>query len=240
MKNRVLRAGDIGRDVKLLQKHLGKLIIDGIFGIKTKTRVNEFQAKNVDALGLPLIVDGIVGPLTWYALARINELSEPNIMLDAVVEFAESQVGVLEDPPGSNRGPMVDQYIRSVGLDPNDNHPWCGAFTYWCFEQAAKKINVPNPCKRTARVLSHKPNILPKSAIADPSLLKPGCIFLIKTSGNTGHMGIITAQHGGILETIEGNTNRGGGREGIGVFRREGRNVWNINLGFIDYTKGVA
>jgi hypothetical protein len=37
------------------------------------------------------------------------------------------------------------------------------------------------------------------------------------------------------LTTIEGNTNEKGGREGIGVFRRTGRMVANINRGFILY-----
>jgi len=39
----------------------------------------------------------------------------------------------------------------------------------------------------------------------------------------------------GKLVTIEGNTNDGGSREGVGVFRRSGRRIRDINLGFIDY-----
>ena len=34
---------------------------------------------------------------------------------------------------------------------------------------------------------------------------------------------------------IEGNTNVAGSREGIGVFRRNGRKVLSIDKGFIDY-----
>jgi hypothetical protein len=40
--------------------------------------------------------------------------------------------------------------------------------------------------------------------------------------------------------TIEGNTNEGGGREGIGVFRRNRRKVRGINKGFIDYSRGAG
>jgi hypothetical protein len=35
--------------------------------------------------------------------------------------------------------------------------------------------------------------------------------------------------------TIEGNTNDGGSREGIGVFKRDTRLISGINRGFIDY-----
>jgi len=41
--------------------------------------------------------------------------------------------------------------------------------------------------------------------------------------------------HGNVLETIEGNTNDSGSRNGIGVFRRTGRTVASINRGYIDY-----
>ena len=41
---------------------------------------------------------------------------------------------------------------------------------------------------------------------------------------------------GGKLVTIEGNTNDGGSREGIGVFRRDKRKIGDINVGFLDYS----
>ena len=43
---------------------------------------------------------------------------------------------------------------------------------------------------------------------------------------------------GNRLETIEGNTNDGGSREGIGVFRRTGRTIDSINRGFIGFDAG--
>ena len=38
------------------------------------------------------------------------------------------------------------------------------------------------------------------------------------------------------MQTIEGNTNEAGGREGIGVFRRSGRRIRDVNVGFLDYS----
>jgi hypothetical protein len=63
----MLRRGAEGRDVLELQKRLRKLgykvAANGIFGWETLTRVKEFQA------GKGLAADGVVGPITWRALA---------------------------------------------------------------------------------------------------------------------------------------------------------------------------
>ena len=59
---KTLKKGSRGEEVKTLQTMLGGLVVDGIFGSKTKAAVEAFQAAN------GLKVDGIVGPLTWAAL----------------------------------------------------------------------------------------------------------------------------------------------------------------------------
>lgn len=71
----------------------------------------------------------------------------------------------------------------------------------------------------------------------NPALIKPGHIFVIDTgpAGGAGHTGLVERVIGGKLVTIEGNTNEGGSREGIGVFRRTQRTIASINKGFIDY-----
>ena len=57
-----LRQGDKGQQVKALQKLIGGLTVDGIFGAKTKAAVQSYQKK------YKLAVDGIVGPKTWGKL----------------------------------------------------------------------------------------------------------------------------------------------------------------------------
>jgi hypothetical protein len=78
--------------------------------------------------------------------------------------------------------------------------------------------------------------ILPAEAQAQPSLVVPGTLFLIRTSGTKGHIGIIEEVRGNQLTTVEGNTNDGGSREGIGVYRRTSRMTSQINLGFVFYS----
>ncbi len=69
-----LRFGSTGPAVADLQKALNvavsllpKLKVDGIFGPKTHARVKEFQSSG------HLALDGVVGPLTWAALAPLVE-----------------------------------------------------------------------------------------------------------------------------------------------------------------------
>ena len=58
-----LRRGDMGAHVMNLQRLLGGLVVDGQFGIVTEQAVRRFQQSK------GLKVDGIVGPVTWAALA---------------------------------------------------------------------------------------------------------------------------------------------------------------------------
>jgi peptidoglycan hydrolase-like protein with peptidoglycan-binding domain len=58
----LLMEGSEGRQVELLQKALGKIKVDGVFGPETETAVEQFQE------GKGLSVDGVVGPQTSAAL----------------------------------------------------------------------------------------------------------------------------------------------------------------------------
>lgn len=240
--------------VRAVQRRLneigcGPIPVSGTFDGQTKAAVQLFQARSVDARGQALKIDGVIGPLTWATLFGSQSLpSIATIPLSPLVErtlgIAAAEVGVMEVPPGSNRGPRVDEYLESVGLDPSeDSYPWCAAFVYWSFQKASSQLGDENPCVRTAGVLDHwnkagqagATRLSPKAVIDDFSLLKPGLIFVIDTGGGKGHMGIVEDFRDDRLITIEGNTNLPGDREGVGVFRRTSRKLSDINKGFISY-----
>lgn len=234
---------------RLNQVGCGPIDENGIFNEQTKAAVQLFQARSVDSQGQSLKIDGVVGPLTWANLFGSQTLSSiATISVSPLVErtlgIAAAEVGVMEVPPGSNRGPRVDEYLESVGLDPSDDsYPWCAAFVYWSFEKASAQLGDENPCVRTAGVLDHwnkagqagATRFSPKAIIDDFSLLKPGLIFVISTGEGKGHMGIVEDFRDDRLVTIEGNTNLPGDREGVGVFRRTSRKLSDINKGFISY-----
>lgn len=252
---RVVQLGDADEAVLAIQRRLnqlgcGPIDEDGVFGSQTFAGVKLFQARFPDHDGQPLRVDGMVGAITWGALfgavaaGSATEASGP--LIQKVLEIAAARIGVMEDPPGSNRGPEVDAYLRGVGLDPTkDSYPWCAAFVHACFADAAQALGVANPCIRTAGVLDHWrrageagiQRITAAKAHMNEALVKPGQVFVIDTGdpGGAGHMGLVEAVVGGKLVTIEGNTNDGGSREGIGVFRRTGRRVRDVNVGFVEY-----
>lgn len=126
--------------------------------------------------------------------------------------------GVCEKPKNSNSGPEVDIYLRSVGL--GKGYPWCMAFVYWCVNTAAKELNLPNPLVKTAGVLKQwNETTLRKLTIRDKGI-KPGDIFIMEFSKGRGHTGFVEKVAGGMVYTIEGNTNDDGSREGYEVARR--------------------
>lgn len=151
------------------------------------------------------------------------------------LEVAASQVGVRE--LGRNRGPVVDEYIRAAGLDPETgSYPWCVAFLQFCVRRAAIDLGMQSPLPRTAGVHKLWQRTLDHYKVQRPST---GAIFLIDHGAGLGHAGFVEEIDGtGALITIEGNTSRDGGREGDGVWRRW-RKLDEVNLGFIDLSRPV-
>ena len=137
---------------------------------------------------------------------------------DGLVAEARRYLGVMEAPKNSNRGRDIDYWIHEVGLEPAGAYPWCAAFVSQVGRQAEGHRW---PCPRTAGVA-----ILAAWAATKANVLQTtpavGDLFLLwsPTLKRFAHVGIVTLVNGGQYETIEGNTNVSGGREGFGVFAR--------------------
>lgn len=129
-------------------------------------------------------------------------------MTNKVVDVACSQLGVEEEPHGSNRGPEVDQYLAAVGI--NFAAAWCAAFVVWCHQQAG--VNIP----KTGGVL----DLWNKAENNRVSTPEPGDVVIFDYGGGKGHTGIVESVNGHSITTIEGNTNDDGSREGYEVARR--------------------
>jgi hypothetical protein len=68
------------------------------------------------------------GPRYYEALAAKLGLTGRGV--DAALAYAKQHLGVSEDPPNSNSGPMIDDWWRLCGyVDPQ---PWCGCFVNAC------------------------------------------------------------------------------------------------------------
>lgn len=153
-------------------------------------------------------------------------------LAEAALAVARGQVGVRET--ARNRGPEVDAYIRSVGLDPaKGEHPWCCAFVFWCYVEAAKGLGVPNPLPRTASVHRLWERSPLRCRTAAPI---PGSIFVRDSGSGRGHVGFVVDAFppSGRIVTVEGNTDGSGSREGDGVYLRS-RWMRDVTMGYLDF-----
>jgi len=128
---------------------------------------------------------------------------------------AASLVGKEESPRGSNWGPFVESLLRRAGL--NTPAPWCAAFVSWCLLEAGAN----NKALWSHRAATYYLFDWGKKEKRDRAKPARGMIFVYNDAGG-GHTGFITKvkAFGLYLETIEGNTNDGGSREGYAVCRR--------------------
>lgn len=135
-------------------------------------------------------------------------------LAEKTLEIALTQVGFHEQPFGSNSGPEVDEYLRSVHLPPGN--PWCAAFVGWCFTEAVKVVGGP-PWFRPSggAIQQYFTNV--HLAIDSPG--DQPCIFIKEGSDHVhGHTGfVIRVRPDGLFDTVEGNSNSAGARNGDSV-----------------------
>ena len=214
----------------------GPITEDGVFGRTTKSAIKAYQNRVFYRFSDPLEMDGKVGLKTWKGLFEVRIVA-PSLLLSQVIDTARKEIGNGEDPPGSNSGPRVAAYLKSVGLAPG--YPWCAAFVFWCFQQACAGLLKPNPLVRTGACMQHWQRtkgvkITYEDAHENFQLIEPGAIFIIGRGFGRGHTGIVTGIDGREIHTIEGNTNAFHSANGGGVFELK-RLLLDINVGFIKY-----
>jgi hypothetical protein len=130
----------------------------------------------------------------------------------------EDFIGV-DEPDGDNRGPAVEWLLKGANLNPGE--PWCAAFVNRCAEIACAKKNVRSPLERVplqGYVQSYYQYAAEDGWLTtDPA---PGDLFLIwhRAKNRYAHMGVVAfAYSDGRFDTVEGNSNSVGSREGIEV-----------------------
>ena len=115
--------------------------------------------------------------------------------------IAKSQLGVTEQPPGSNDGPQISMY-RSAVAGSYAGAPWCAYFVSWCAAQAGA------PLGSTGQGLGSVAEITDwaKSTGRFTETPQPGDLILFGTE----HVGIVESVNpDGTLTTVEGNTSNG-------------------------------
>lgn len=135
---------------------------------------------------------------------------------DLVLRVAAATEGATESPPNSNAGPYVERLLRVTGLGAGQ--PWCAAYVADVGVSALRE-KWPLPKTAACRALG--------LFAAEKGILREtpevGDVFLLHypSLGRFAHTGFVTKVLSPTrIETIEGNTNDGGSRDGWGVFRR--------------------
>lgn len=166
----------------------------------------------------------------------------PNDIADNLLIIAYRQVGVKES--AYNAGAQVEEYQKAVDGKAS-GEPWCLAFVQWCVNQLCEIYQQKNPLFQTEACLILWNQTPAKYRLVDP---KRGAIPIWKHISNPaqGHTGISTTGQlsGGLkFNTIEGNTNNNGSRDGDGVYEKP-RSIYPTEtlqlVGFIDLPQMLA
>lgn len=148
--------------------------------------LREFQAAHTDWCGKPLVVDGVLGHKTRWALdiARLEPMRQEQVAR-ACSCVGKAEVG------GANRGELQDMLNRRAGVPLGS--PYCAAGASWA-------LSVPGaPEVRQASAMG-----LLRS-LRRVTLIQPGDVGGAPTSPTTGHVGVVIAQGPGVVWMVEFN-----------------------------------
>jgi len=154
--------------------------------------------------------------LSWLRsiwIAARAQVPEPapdlDRLIDQALRVATSNIGFGETD-ANNAG----QFIRAIG--GTDGMEWCALYVGYCYRRASELLEMPLPFNAYRRPGVPEPGAkaLTKAIGAagrlftDPTEARPGDVVCWErgTLGWQGHIGLVTGQEGGIIETLEGNT----------------------------------
>jgi hypothetical protein len=232
--------GATGRTARQVQEwvtiHGFGTAIDEEFGPATAGALKRFQDKR----GLP--VSGKVDQQTWEMLVApmkraFSALSPASDFSKTVLKVAQQHLA--EHPielGGANCGPWVRAYMSG---NQGRSWPWCAGFVTFVMKQAAQIHQRSTPIQgsfscdvlasqaKNNKLFVSQKDLDNRATAWNSSELNTCCIFLVRSSDTDWtHTGFaFNYQPNGTFETIEGNTNDEGHREGYEVCKRDrGRN----------------
>ena len=132
--------------------------------------------------------------------------------LSKVIEIARLELGVTEQPPGSNRVKYWDAYDPSF-----QGQPWCVAFLWWCFREAGERMAFFGGGK-TARCSVLLEWYQEQGLTVPVDEAQVGDIVILNFHGtkDTEHCGLVVdwgritdSNQLAYVETVEGNTTPG-------------------------------
>lgn len=158
-------------------------------------------------------------------------------LIEHIARIAIAEIGVQEQPRGSNRGPRVDQYQAASWLKQKDWGAWCATFVCWVIREAMSAAR-----KQGATFSFARPQTAGAFDFENWSLQQDDSTRTRRNPGrdiqpwdivifNFSHIGFARSVPNakGDFETVEGNTNDEGDREGYEVASRT-RNIKQVTV----------
>lgn len=148
----------------------------------------------------------------------INE--EETTRRGEVVSIAMCEIGIAEDPKGSN---SVKYNKWFYGKDTRV--PWCCTFIMWVFSQA----KIPFPKSDWMKGYASVPNLKKSRKSEITKTPQPGDIVIFEFNGKPepDHIGIFNywVEEGKTFKCIEGNTSMKGSQDNGGMVCMQTRNI---------------
>lgn len=204
--------------------------VDGGFGSATEQAVINFQkAKRIAQTGFvdQEVFSLLCEPMSIAFEGNVRGTGLRELIVNTANNHANQNPFELEINGQANSGPWVRAYMNG-----NEGTPWlwCMGFVQTIIDQAASQLgkNFKTLMPLTFSCDTVGTTGLQKGLLTrfpevrrNPRNIKPGDIFLTqKTSHDWTHTGIITAVGEMTFETVEGNTNDGGSRNGFAALKR--------------------
>jgi hypothetical protein len=235
MPHEILSIGMTGGEVSTLHQMLieqgfscgeDSRSLPPVFGHATDSAVKLFQASHDGPDRTCLVVDGVVGASTWWALWNPSHSAQGQpgqVLSDMPLQAASNPIAasalqsawvelykqIYEIPDGSNRSPKIDQYTGMTNKPMSvSGPPWCAYFVSWNFARAphGSPFGRVGGAQAIAHVCQHSiPNSVIESPFPDESKIKPGDIAVIANGQDHGHVFHVAAVLNGSIWTVEGN-----------------------------------
>ncbi|MBI3258171.1 MAG: peptidoglycan-binding protein [Ignavibacteriae bacterium] len=229
-----IKRGNKTASAKFVQEWLTlngiNVVIDKDFGGATELAVKKFQERN--GLQKTGIVDNntfnkLISPI-YRATASVSVQVKGKTFGEAVMTVAKQHLKEHPIEVGKpNCGPWVRLYTQG---NEGAEWFWCAGFVSYIYAQAAESLGVESPlhytlsCDNLASQATAKGLFVSeKHAVANKQEIAPGGIFLIRRSvGDWEHTGIVEnfVNDKDGFDSIEGNTNDDGSRDGYEVCER--------------------
>ena len=131
----------------------------------------------------------------------ISAVSGGGTVGQRMIALAQKEIGVKEQPPGSNDGPRIADYRKATA--GSGVGPWCAYFTSWLAKSSGAPLGEQGQgfggvdalyawAKRTGRATANGPGVTPKA----------GDLIVFNE-----HIGLVESVDGnGTVHTIEGNS----------------------------------